>query len=317
MKICNWFNGVVLAVCGNFGCLSTELLVESPSQSEMFLVVENLPVVPDLRGALGERVLRVLASPEGAANHRDVFIKVGDSITQSQYFLTLIGCGGMSAIENAGAYTSLQNTVAYFSAREFPRESATPPCTISNSFSRNGLAALYGTTSVAAFNIVSECAPPNNRRLLCEVQQTRPAYAIVEYGTNDLREEGEGPLRAFRMRMQTIVSDLLQRGVVPVLSTIPPLIVNTTNGPSMVASVRRYNQVIAAIAIEHEVPLINFYRACLEVGPSQRYGMDADGIHPRPLGAGASIFTEEGLRAGYNVRNLITLQTLEALRNLR
>jgi hypothetical protein len=317
MNVHNWFNLLVLAACCSVGCVSTDLLVEAPSRSEAFLAVESLPVVPDLRGAVGEHIRQILASPEAAANRRDVFIKVGDSITQSQYFLSLIGCGGTSGVENYGRYASLRSTVDYFSAREFPRDSATPPCTVSNSFSRNGLAALYGTTSVAAFHIVSECAPPDNHRLLCEVYQTRPGYAIVEYGTNDLREEGEEALTSFRFRMRTIVSDLLQRGVVPVLTTIPPLIANATNSPAVVASVRRYNQAIAAIAIEQEIPLINFYRACLELGPSHRYGMDADGIHPRPLGAGASIFTEEGLRAGYNVRNLITLQTLEALRNLR
>jgi hypothetical protein len=107
--------------------------------------------------------------------------------------------------------------------------------------------------------------------------------------------------------MQSLIDSLASRGIVPVLYTIPPYLAprrGLANGPTM-------NAIIRGIAQSRAIPLIDFERELL---PLPDHGL-WDGTHPR-VEFGGCVFTAEGLRHGYNVRNLITMQALARVRHV-
>jgi hypothetical protein len=166
-------------------------------------------------------------------------------------------------------------------------------------------AVVSGTSAVAAPTAgpPPECVAPFDTPLRCEVLVTRPAIALVMYGTNDL--EAGVDLASFRHNMDMIVSQLLDAGVIPVLSTIPP----RPRQRRANARVSGFNQVVKAVADERGVPLWNYWAQL--AGPDMiNQGISGDGVHPSALRYGGD-FGPQGLRYGYNQRSLGALQMLD------
>src|SRR5690606_23543873 len=95
----------------------------------------------------------------------------------------------------------------------------------------------------------------------------------------------------------------IELGVIPVLSTFPGNL-NFWNHTIL------YNKIVVKLAREYDVPLINLWLA-LEAVPN--HGLEPDGFHlGEPLDDPANL---EGpnLQTGYPMRNLVTLQTLDAI----
>lgn len=148
-----------------------------------------------------------------------------------------------------------------------------------------------------------ECVAPDDTPLRCEILVTRPAVALVMYGTNDL--EAGVDLASFRHNMDMIVGQLLDAGVIPVLSTIPP----RPRQRRANARVSGFNQVVKAVADERGVPLWNYWAQL--AGPDViNHGISGDGVHPSALRYGGD-FSPQGLRYGYNQRSLGALQMLD------
>jgi hypothetical protein len=135
-----------------------------------------------------------------------------------------------------------------------------------------------------------------------------PRYAVVMYGTNDIQLRN---LPAYADNLLTLADELIAAGVVPALTTVMP----RDDDPDADRLVPRYNAVVRAVAQARQVPLIDFHRELL---PLPDHGLGADDLHPSVYRVGgaarACVFTPEGLRYGYNLRNLITLQTLARAR---
>ncbi len=103
--------------------------------------------------------------------------------------------------------------------------------------------------------------------------------------------------------------------MIPVLSTIPPRL-DTVDGQAMGPRVATYNQIIADVAAEKNVPLWNFWRQTQGTSMINQ-GLDSDGIHPNILnGADGAVLTSTGLRYGYNQRNLGALQVLDKIKTV-
>lgn len=151
----------------------------------------------------------------------------------------------------------------------------------------------------------AECAAADVTPLGCEVLVTRPAVALVMYGTNDLAAGVD--LASYRHNLDRIVGQLLEAGVIPVLSTIPPRPLHRRAN----ARVSGYNQVVKAVADERGIPLWNYW-AQLAGGDMVNSGISADGIHPNAWRYGGD-FSAQGLRHGYNQRSLGALQMLDKL----
>jgi hypothetical protein len=69
-----------------------------------------------------------------------------------------------------------------------------------------------------------------------------------------------------------------------------------------------YNQIIVAMAVEYDVPWMDFYQSIWDL---DNHGLK-DGVHPSvPPGNDPANFTSENLQYGQTVRNLLVLHVLD------
>lgn len=239
------------------------------------------PITPHVAGNL-----RAIAA---AGSQQDrVFAKVGASATVSSNFLH---CFASAEVDLGGR--DLRATVDWFLAGEAGG---------TNPYQRESEAATVGWS--AGRVLLGDPSPLEN-----EVAAVRPRFAVIMYGTNDI---GLGDIAAYGAHLGGIADALIERGVIPVFTTIMP----RDDSADADAWVPRYNLMMRAVAQARQVPLIDYHRELL---PLPGHGLAADGIHPdvhRDGGARGCVFTAEALQHGYNVRNLITLEMLDVLRQV-
>jgi lysophospholipase L1-like esterase len=273
----------------------------------------DAPIVPRIDPALATQLRGQLADARAAGNRAGVFAKLGDSITETQAYLQGFACGEQRLAGDA----DLAPTIAFFHRTRFPDSYTSVWCGNADSFSRASAAATSGQT--AEWVTANGAADSGRCRasespLACEYRLLRPAWSLVMFGTNDLEQIGD--VGRYREDVNRIVSQSRSRGVIPILSTIPPRLDST----ALNRKVNAYNDALYRLAANRGVLLINFWRALMRTG-MVNHGMYSDGIHPnvyssydctpfcRPLDFGS-----QGLRYGYNQRNLITLETLDRIR---
>jgi hypothetical protein len=242
-----------------------------------------------LHSPLTQAVLDGLVPVVRAANGRPgVFAKVGASNTVNTGFAT---CFAGSDVE-LGVYSSLEPSRAFF-AETLVDASHT-------SYDRVTLAATVGW---GADDVIAGDPSPLEQ----EVAAIDPAFAVIMLGTNDTYEQGVAPFDANLLR---VVDALLDLGVVPWLTTIPPRGDTVTAGTLAV----EINAVIRAIAQQRQVPLVDLHAALVGLPD---YGLVSDGIHLQSYaqnGVHACWFDADALLEGMNQRNLLTLQALDRAR---
>lgn len=218
----------------------------------------------------------------------DVFSKIGASATVSSSFLRCFDGDDVML----GESTHLADTVEYFGAGDAAG---------GDPYSRDSLCATVGWSAIRA---ISGSPSPLEQ----EIEATRPRFAIVMYGTNDINL---GSITRYADNMLTLTDELADRGVIPILTSI------MARGDSAAAdaNVPRYNLVVRAIAQARQVPFIDYHRE-MERLPDR--GLSGDDIHPSVHRDGGRArgcwLTEEGLDHGYNMRNLLTMETLDRVR---
>jgi hypothetical protein len=158
-------------------------------------------------------------------------------------------------------------------------------------------------------------------RIAALVDALSPSVAIVMFGSNDAAVRFiayDELVESYRARMQRIVDLLVERGVVPVLNTVPRHM-HDPSRPSCDASAgdlsnwrlavqtSALSAAVAELACREHLPLIDL-RHALDATPNS--GIGPDGVHPTAHRSGAGLLTAEGLRCGYNVRNYVTLRML-------
>jgi hypothetical protein len=237
------------------------------------------PITP----AIAERLRAIAAA--GPDQDGAVFAKVGDSITESTAFLH---CFAGDGVELDGR-DQLAGTIAHFLGGDAAGE---PP------YTRDSLAATVGWAARGPL-----AGEPSY--LDQELAAIRPRYASVMFGTNDV---GYRSHDQFGADLWTIVDQLAARGVVPLLSTIPPI----DSDPAIDARVPLFNRVIRALAQGRQLPMVDFHR---ELSPLPDHGLASDGVHPTASPLGACDLTADGLLDGYNLRNLITIEALDRIRH--
>jgi hypothetical protein len=274
--------------------------------------LRTTPTIPPIAGGVAEHVREIAATGEALGNRPDVFAKVGDSITESSSFLADLACEEPAW----GRWGALAATREYFGFHAFPASYGSVWCDRANSFSRASVTAVEGWDAADALAPLGRHAPPDCAdlsALACEYRLIHPSIALVMYGTNDV--ESFSPA-AYEANLEAIVEGSAEAGVIPVLSTVPPRLDSRARN----RRVLRFNRRVVFVADEESVPLWNYWRAL--GGPRMVHrGVGPDGIHPNlyggcaaPLGCRAFDFTREGLRYGYNQRNLGALRVLERLR---
>lgn len=202
-----------------------------------------------------------------------MFAKVRDSITDTASFAACFDGGTV----DLGAHGGLAATLDYFMLGRIGN--ATP-------FARDSEAARGGWT-VQDVLAGAPCA------LDRELTAAPPRLAVMLLGTNDNRFGRT--LDAYAVDLWTAVDRMLARGVVPILSTLPPM----QSYPEADARVPLFSHVVRAIAQGRGVPLVDLYSELLLL-PDQ--GLSSDGLHPSVAPSGGCVLSAGGLAYGYNVR---------------
>ncbi len=217
-------------------------------------------------------------------NQANVVSKVGDCSSEHWYFLSPFGWGQY----DLGGYGNLQGVVNHFGASLGNDSEATH-----NGFNANAV-------------IAPEWANPavcqqGESPLKCEYRIHKPAVSVIMFGTSDLLVMAPNE---FDFYMRQMVNDSINAGVIPILSTFP-------GNLGFWDKTILYNQIVVRIALDYDIPLINLWLA-LESLPN--HGLEPDGFHlGEPPNGTAGVLTEPYLSTGYPMRNLVTLQTLDAV----
>lgn len=294
------------------GAVGTALVLGAPTVAHARDWTQA-PVVPGIGPGMESELRDDLAAARAAGNRQSVFAKLGDSITETQAYLQGLACDEGSLASHA----ELRGTIRFFHQTRFPDGYTAAWCGHADSFSRASAAAMSGQTAEWVTQPGAAEGSRCRRRespLTCEYRLLRPAWSLIMFGTNDVEQIDDAG--RYVQDMGRIIDQSRDRGVIPILSTIPPRL----DSRALNARVDHYNDALYRLAARRQVPLINFWRA-LERPRMVNQGMHTDGIHPnvyvsydcdpfcRPLDFGAA-----ALRYGYNQRNLITLETLDRIR---
>jgi hypothetical protein len=265
----------------------------APPQTETALQ----PTIPLAHGVvlsgITERTHEIYRHGQRLGNRANVFSKIGDSLTVATYVLYPIGWGGA----NLRQYQGLRPVVEYFS---------TANARDGNSFVNISLSADNGWTTQSVFDPARsnrETCTSGEAPLLCEYRVVRPGIALILLGTNDVSEL---PAAAYRDNMQRIIEVSVNRGIIPVLSTLPLRV-------GYEQQIAEFNSIIRDLAREHGIPLWDYGLAMSRLPNA---GLSADGVHPSwPPGDfnAAADFSTANLRYGYTMRNLTALLVLDVL----
>ncbi|BCX03902.1 MAG: hypothetical protein KatS3mg053_1840 [Candidatus Roseilinea sp.] len=261
--------------------------------------VDAVPVLPEITPAMAESLRAIYQAGLAKGNNPRVFAKLGDCMTENEYFLVPLSAGRYQL----GDYMALKPTLEHFLGVPARANGGRP--WDKDSFATVGLA------SAGGFNVAGPLDPTwsnpewcaaDESPLQCEFRVSRPAFAVVMFGTNDVNTTD---LVTYDFYLRTIISQTLDAGVIPILNTFP-------TRPENPAKTRQLNQIVVKVAQDYSVPLVNLNRA-LAMLPHQ--GVDPkDTTHLTvPPDGRVDIFSGEHLQYGFTVRNLVTLQALDAV----
>lgn len=240
----------------------------------------SVPVLPTTTG-------RARAIFQGSGNDPHVFLKVGDCNSEYWEFLGPLDSGEY----NLGAYSRLQPTVDFF----------------------GGSWGGWAITAHGGFNVLAVLDPmwvgfhdkcaANETPLACELRTRRPAVAVMMFGPNDVAHLSA---ELYESTLRQIVTQTIGNGTIPVLTTFTWCQTGEQQEKGL-----QFNLITVNVAREFNIPLINFWRAA--------QGLPYCGLMDRthlskPAEGTTGYFDEAGLLNGHTMRNLLTLQTLDALR---
>ncbi|MBI3158838.1 MAG: SGNH/GDSL hydrolase family protein [Chloroflexi bacterium] len=170
-----------------------------------------------------------------------------------------------------------------------PEEATLEPTRLQfqGSFSRQGVTTASGATVASMFSVYwadPEICDPNETPIACELRVYNPSLIVVSLGTNETMPPAE-----FETYLRRIVAFALERNVLPILATKAD---ETTSG-------HPYNQVIAQVAYDNDIPLWNFWAAVQGLPNGGIKPDDPRGIHLLP--------------EAYPIKRLTGLQALHAV----
>lgn len=235
------------------------------------------PIVPESISPLIVAVYRA-AVEQGSDPNK--FSKVGDSNSMLPSFLSCFDFGELGY--TIGDYTDLQETIDHF-RWSFSRESRA---------TANGITAM-GLDTYHWYE--DEICWPYESATSCEYRLWKPVIAFIALGTNDAFNKPED----FDKHLRSLVQKSLDRFVVPIL------VFKADN----IEGDGSFNQIIAQIAIDFQVPVWNLWRA---MQPLPGHGLRENDVHPTFSNESLCDFSGNDLKTyGWTVRNLTGLQALD------
>jgi hypothetical protein len=257
------------------------------------LKIDDYPVIP----AVSANARAIYAAGQAQGNNPRVFSKLGDCMTENPYFLVTFSKGQY----DLGTYADLQSVLDYYKG---------VPARGGGAWQLDSFATV-GLASASGFNIAGPLDPTwadpkwckgGESPAACEYRVSRPSVAVIMFGTNDV---GLTDPPTYDYYLRSLIDQSIAAGVLPLLSTFP-------TRPEDVAKSLLLNQIVIKVALDYDIPLINLNRA---LEPLPNHGINpADTIHMSvPPDGLVDHFTPADLQYGFTVRNLVTLQTLEAV----
>ena len=144
---------------------------------------------------------------------------------------------------------------------------------------------------------------PNETPVACEFRLVRPSVVIILLGPEDMQIYDSATYRA---HLDRILDIAIANGVIPVLTTFP-----TDPGDARFQSAPEFNAVIRQIVAARDLPMIELREWALTL---PNHGVKADGFHLSDDGPAYAFDREPSQMTGCGLRNLLTLQMLDALR---
>lgn len=236
---------------------------------------QDFPIIPVSNA---ERLRQIYQRGIALSNDPQAFSKVGDCGSTPAWFLGDFDSG--SRFYRLGEHIDLEPVIQEFQG----------------SFGRTSLAAKSGFNASSVFSQLwanREVCQPDESPLACEYRVHTPSFAFIMLGSNDVYHQD-----SFEPQMRRIIEYSIENGVIPILSTKAD---NLEGDGSL-------NAIIAKLAIEYELPLLNYWRA---VQPLPNQGLQDDKVH---ITWGPNRFDDlEVMRKGWPWRNLTALQALDAV----
>lgn len=233
------------------------------------------PVLSDI----SPRMLEVYQAGRSGGRSAGVFAKVGDCHTEEAGFLSPFDS---NQFRIALPSDELLATIAYFNG----------------SFSRQSLAAQSGFTVSALLDASwadDEQCRANESPLMCEYRLSNASIALIMIAEHDLDDSMPD---AYERYLRRLIEASLAENIIPVLTTSPDPDFGSTVYSNKIV---QFNLLMAHLASDYEVPLINLWRAVYaeEDMPNMVEAWIEDG---------------EALPSVENLRNYLTLQMLAKLR---
>ena len=208
---------------------------------------QNWPVVPEITN----RAFEIYTTGKQMGVNPKAFSKIGDCQNVSEAFLGIYDKPGRYFLREDEA--EWQETIDNFSGY----------------FDRDGFSFGQGLNVAAALSPFQ--ADPNNCNpdegpLQCELRIVNPSFAFISF---ERWWSNETPPEVYEQYFRKIIETTLKNGTVPILVTKAD---NIEGG-------HRINQIIANLAFEYDLPLLNWWRAA-QFLPNN--GMDPernDGFH--------------------------------------
>ncbi|MEK7808959.1 MAG: SGNH/GDSL hydrolase family protein, partial [Chloroflexota bacterium] len=233
--------------------------------------------VPQVNLTVSARAREIYQTGLKLGNNAKAFSKVGDCMSTTPFFLV--------SFDNSKQYRLPQNLVSLQETVD----------NFSGSFSRSSVAAKDGFSAASLLN--PRWADPNacgrtEGPLDCELRINKPSLVIVSLGTNGIWLTGE----SFEDYMRELLNMMIKRGVLPILST---------KGDNVEGD-GRFNAILIKLAKEYDLPLWDYWTIAQALPKS---GI-TDGQYQMEW---APPIFDDGLKTGWQLRNLSALQALDVV----
>jgi hypothetical protein len=146
----------------------------------------------------------------------------------------------------------------------------------------------------------------NESPVACEYRRQKPSIAVIMIGLMDTRYDTDPAL--YHDNIEQAVQYSIDQGVIPVLTTI--IVLPDQETLSFDLSIR-FDTALVDIADEYQIPLINLWAAVQDL-PDM--GIGPDRTHLKQEIDAFCDFTGAEQEIGSTLRNLLTLQALDAIR---
>ncbi len=267
-----------------------DVTVNEPTVVAQAFDINNYPILPDVVDLYDELLPIYQNGVFNLGRRNTVFAVVGDESLGGTDFLDDIALGSY----DLGSYPDLQNIINHYGFQ--PAHDVLGDGAVS-----------FNVTSAAAgedWTIENVLDPayadpnictPGETPFDCELRLSQPSVVFISFTPTDATSTD---VDTFRTYLQQMVDAALVSGVIPILTTLPD------DGSVGFDALNQYNEVIAAIATDANVPLWNLYRTMQEA---------TNGVYTVG-GFGPTDMTDAALTSGVNRRNLHALFILESLR---